>query len=96
LFKEDDLTENEENEIIEKIATEIHKNGLETLAVFILESIKPLSYFGGQMSRIFASPFFTLAGEDADILGQKLISIFEKKENVDKLIEKIEEIKANE
>ena len=95
MYHEDDLTAAEEDKIIEQIAEHIKKNGLETLAILFLESLKPLSYFSGQISRVFVSPFFTLAGDDADIYGNKLIKVFEKKENVEKLVVKIEALKAS-
>ena len=44
------------------------------------------------MGRFFLSPFFPVFGSDADIAAEKIINIFEKHKNVEKLMEKIEEL----
>ena len=95
MYIDDILSEAEEIEIINKIANLFHQNGLDTAAILLLETVKPLVYIGGEMSRIFFLPFFSIAGNEADILGQKMINIFEKKENVERLIRRIEENRKN-
>ena len=86
----------EEEEIIEKTANIIHKYGLDLTAILALESTKPLSSVGGQMGRIFLTPFMPVLGDTFNELGNKLIIVFEKKENVEKLIKKLEYLEKKE
>lgn len=52
------LSSDEEIEAtIKKIADRIVKYGMETPAIMVLETIKPLSVIGGPMSRVFISPW---------------------------------------
>jgi len=59
-------------------------------AIFIIQCINPLSYIGAQMGRLFVSPFLPALGENIGISGEKFLQIFEKHENVEKLIKTIE------
>ena len=82
--------------MIGKIAQKIHKYGLDAAAVLIIESVKPLSYVGAQMGRFFISPFLPVFGENIGIGGEKFLQIFEKRENVEKLIKVVEELTREE
>ena len=86
------VTPEEEEEIINKTAELIHKSGMEVIAILALETYKPLTYFGGQMGRFLTTPFLGALGENAYRRGDKLFTTFEKRENVEKLIKKIEEM----
>ncbi len=44
------------------------------------------------MGRFFISPFFPAFGENIEISGEKFLQIFEKRENVEKLIKAVEEL----
>jgi hypothetical protein len=63
------------------------KRRLETMAVMFLESIKPLSFIGSQMALFFVGPFLSVFGD----LGIDYIKFFDKRENVEKLLKRIEE-----
>jgi len=95
-FDETELTEEEVDEIIEKAAEKIHKYGMETFAILTLESVKPLVYIGGEMSRLMISPFLPALGPNANELGENLINVFEERKNVEKLITILEEMASGE
>ena len=94
MFKKVDVTPEEEDQIIENVANKIYQYGLEVVGIMMLETIKPISFFGGQMGYFFTSPFLPLFGEDIHIKGEKFFRVFEKHENVDKLIKLIEQKSA--
>jgi hypothetical protein len=70
--------------------------GIETLAILTLESVKPLVYIGGEMSRLMISPFLPALGPNANELGENLINVFEERKNVEKLITTLEEMARGE
>ncbi len=91
-----ELTEEEVDEIIRKAAEKIHQYGMETVAILTLESVKPLAFIGGEMSRLVFSPFLPALGPSANELGENLINVFENRENVEKLIVILEEMARGE
>lgn len=91
-----EITPEDEEEMIRTIAEKIHKYGMEVAAILMLESVKPLSYIGAQMGRLFISPFLPAFGDKIGIGGEKFIQIFEKRENVEKLLEALEELARGE
>ena len=91
-----EVTPEEEDEIIMNIAQKIHKHGLDVAAIFMIESVKPLSYIGTQMGRFFLSPFLPALGEDVGVSGEKLFQVFEKRDNVENLIKAVEKLKREE
>ncbi len=93
MYFDEELSEEEEERIIEELANYIHSKGLETAAILLLESSKPFALIGGGMSRLFLSPFLPVFGDETDIFGQKMILFLEKRKNLERLIQKIEEIK---
>jgi len=96
LYWDVEVTPEDEDEMIRKIAETIHKYGLDVPAILMIESVKPLSFIGAQMGRFFVSPFLPALGEDVGISGEKFLQIFEKHENVEKLITAIEELTREE
>jgi len=96
LYWDIEVTSEDEDEMIMKIAHKIHEYGLDVAAVLMIESFKPLSYVGAQMGRFFVSPFLPALGENIGIGGEKLFQIFEKRENVEKLIKAVEELTREE
>jgi len=92
----DELSDEEVDEIIRKTAEKIHQYGMETVAILTLESVKPLVYIGGEMSRLMISPFLPALGPAANELGENLINVFEDRENVEKLIVILEEMARGE
>ena len=91
-----DVTSEDEDEMIRNIAHKIHEYGLDVAAILMIESVKPLSYIGGQMGRFFVSPFLPAFGENFGISGEKFFQIFEKRDNVEKLIKAVEDLKQEE
>lgn len=93
---DEELTEEEIDEIIRKAAEKIQQYGMETAAILTLESVKPLVYIGGEMSRLMISPFLPAFGPAANELGENLINVFEERKNVEKLITILEEMARGE
>lgn len=93
---DEELTEEEVDEIIRKTAERIQQYGMETFAILILETVKPLVYVGGEMSRLMISPFLPALGSTANELGENLINVFEERKNVEKLITILEEMARGE
>jgi len=96
LFWEIEVTPEDEEDMIKSAAEKIHKYGMEVAAILMLESIKPLTYIGGQMGRFFVSPFLPALGEKIGQSGEKFFTVFEKRENVEKLITLLEEMTKEE
>jgi len=92
LYFDIEVTPEDEDEMIMKIAQNIHKYGLDMAAILMIESVKPLFYVGLQMGRFFISPFLPAFGENIGISGEKLFQIFEKHENAEKLIKAVEKL----
>ncbi len=91
-----EVTSEEEDEMIGKIAHNIHEYGLDMVAILMIESVKPLTYIASQMGRFFISPFLPALGDNIDITGEKFFQIMEKRENVEKLIQAIEKLTQEE
>lgn len=81
------LTPEDEERIINRITDEVMKRGLETVAIMFFESIKPVSRIGSQLSMVFVAPFLSVFGD----LGIDYIKFFDKHENVEKLLKRIED-----
>jgi hypothetical protein len=91
-----EITPEDEEEMIRKVAQSIHRHGIDVAAIFMIESIKPVSYVGTHMGRLFVSPFFPLLGENAEVSGEKFLRVFEKRDNLKRLIEAVEELSREE
>jgi len=96
LYWDIEVTPEDEDEMIMKIAHKIHEYGLDVAAILIIESVKPLSYMGTQMGRFLLSPFLFVFGEDIGIGGEKFFQIFKNHENVEKLIKAVEDLTQEE
>lgn len=84
----DKPTESEENEAIEKTAQKIANSEWSNLIIMLLRTFRPLFYIGGELATFFLSPLLIMF-EDK---GFKLINTFEKRENIEKLIVRIEKL----
>jgi hypothetical protein len=93
---DEERSEEEVDEIIRKTAEKIHQYGMETVAILTLESVKPLVFIGGEMSRLMISPFLPALGPAVNELGENLINVFEERDNVEKLITILEEMARGE
>jgi hypothetical protein len=96
LIRDIKMTPEEEERIINKVAVEINKRGMDMPAILMLETLKPLVYIGTQFGRFYVSPFLPIFGDAFYQDSEKIITIFEKRENVEKLIKRLEEISKEE
>jgi hypothetical protein len=96
LYYDVDVTPEEETELIEQVARKIHEYGMEAVAILFLESSKPLVWIGGEMGRFFISPFVPILSEDWGVKSEKFFLIFEKRENIDRLLKRCEELAQEE
>ncbi len=87
-----EVTSEDEDEMIRKIAKKIHESGMNVAAILMIESFKPMAYIGAQMGRFFISPFLPVFGENIGISGEKILQIFETQENFEKLLTAVEEL----
>jgi hypothetical protein len=81
-----ELTFEEEEKLLDGLAKKIHEYGLETIAIIFLESSKPISVVGSQLILTWAAPFLEIVG----VKGYDYAALFSKKENVERLLKKIE------
>lgn len=86
MFRDEKITHEDEEEMIRKAAEKIHERGLDLAAILFIQSYKPLAYVGGQMGRFMIFPFLYFLGGDISRSGEKFFNIFEKRENLEKLI----------
>ena len=85
----EELAPEERERVIETVAQAVAKRGMETPAILFLEMHKPISFFASQ-GLVVTSPFVApLIGIDNVRLASRL---FEKRENVELLIQRIEEL----
>jgi len=91
-MSEFDLTEEEERKLINNIAKLVVDKGLEAPAIMFLEATRPLSFIASQLAIVALGPLEWLF----ELQGPKYTSLFMKKENVNRIIERIDELsKAN-
>ena len=76
-----------ENEFIEKAAKRIIELDIDIVAIFLLQTFKPLVFIGGELANFFLAPYLPLLDDN----GYDFINVFQKRENIEKLIKKIEE-----
>lgn len=88
-WQEDELSEEERDAILERIAQGIVRRGMAAPAVLFLEMNKPLSFVASQ-SLIVLTPFLApFVGIDNVYRYSRLL---EQRENVERLIERIEQL----
>lgn len=83
------LKEEREKELMERMAQIVVNRKMQAPAILFLETIKPLSFLGSQMTLFTLSPFLSLLAE-YEGTAQDAIRYFEKRENVELLIQRIE------
>lgn len=86
-----ELTDEERDRLIDMLASLVVKRGLAVPAVFALEMHKPLCFFGSQML-LLGSPILGSFLGFGRVL--KFASLVEKRENVELLIRRIEDMQA--
>jgi hypothetical protein len=78
--------------MIDNIAKKVVAAGMETPAILTLQTSKPLSWIGGHMGRVMIAPWFGVFGWDAMHKADAYMALFEDRNNVEKLICRIEEL----
>ena len=96
MYRDIELSIEEEDELIDMIAQKIHENGLDMYAVFMIETIKPLSFIGANMGRAMFAPFVPALSNTAGITTKKFFQVLEKRGNADKLIKAIDKLTKEE
>lgn len=91
MFNDEELPPEEVDEFFGRIAGKIVDHELELFARVILGMSWPLAFVGGQMGRVFLSPYLFVFGDKENNVSRKIFT-FEKKENIFKLIHKIDEL----
>jgi len=92
IYSDIEITPEQEAEIIRKTADKIHEYGMDTAAILLLESSKPLIWVGGEMGRFFVTPFIPVVSESWGVKSETYLRIFEQRTNVEKLLVRLEEL----
>lgn len=87
-MSEFDLTEEEEKKLIDNISKLVVDKGLEAPAIMFLEATRPFSFIASQFAIMALGPLQWLF----ELEGPKYTGLFMKKENVGRIIERIEEL----
>jgi hypothetical protein len=82
----EDLPPDKENEIIEQIAQFCVKNRIGIIGQMVFETISPVSKMFSEIAMNLYWPFLGFLGID------KLTAIFRKKQNIQRIINRIEEL----
>ncbi len=82
----------DEQEILFKLADFIVRKGLTVPTILTLETVKPLNYIGSQ-SMVFLEPFVQAVFKDISKYNT-FRRMMEKRDNVERLLQKIEELDA--
>jgi hypothetical protein len=91
-MSEFDLTEEEEKKLIDNIARIVVDKGLEAPAIMFLEATRPFSFIASQFAILALGPLQWLF----ELEGPKYTGLFMKKENVGRIIDRIEELSKGE
>lgn len=87
-MSEYDLQADEERRVIENIASAVVEYGLETPAIMFLEATRPMAFIASQLAIMVLGPLQWLF----QLESPKYTAVFMKKENVGKIIDRIEEL----
>ena len=82
------MTDAEEKKLIENISRLVVDKGLEAPAIMFLEATRPFSFIASQFAIMALGPLQWLF----ELEGPKYTGLFMKKENVGRIIERIEEL----
>jgi hypothetical protein len=85
-MSEFDLTEEEEEKLIDSIANLVVNKGIEVPAIMFFEVARPVSFVASQLAIFALGPLQWLF----DLRGAKYTALFMKKENVGKIVDRIE------
>jgi len=79
-------SENEEEELINKVSKYIVKRGLVAPTLLFATTFRSLSSIGGQFGRLFVAPFIPIYEQEV----YQVFQVFGKFGNVEKLLDRIE------
>ena len=88
---EENIDEEEINEIVEKIAKNVVDIGMDEVIPILLAASYPFVYIFGELSRVIIWPYTVLLGKHEKSFN-KYVSIFEKRKNIRKLMNRIDEL----
>ncbi len=91
MFSDEELPPEEVDKYLDGIARKVVDRELEVYAKVLLGMSWPLAFVGGQLGRVFISPYLFIFGDREDTVSKRIF-VFEKKENIFKLIHKIDEL----
>ncbi len=91
LFWDLELTPEEVDEVLQEVYFKITEYKMETLAILTLESIKPWAYVGGELVRAAMAPLMPALGESLGLTSEKMLQVFENRDNIERLIQLLEE-----
>ena len=77
-----------EIELIEKVAEKIIDSELEAPAVWLLQTIMPLTFIGGELAYFYLAAFLPFL----DNKGYEFLDTFEKRKNIKRLIKRVEHL----
>ena len=83
-----DQVSDEYEDTVERISTKIVNSNMDSVAVFLLESFRPMSSLWSQLLRLYVGPFLMVVGPEKV---EKLFKFIEKPENLEYFISRIEE-----
>ncbi len=90
MFSYYEVTPEEEEEVIIRVAQEVRKHRMVVPAIMLLETFNPMSFVGATMGRLFLSPILPALGENLGMKGEIILQVFEKHRNIERLISLIE------
>ncbi len=96
MSRDEEVTREEADALIESVAQKIHENQMDSSAILFLEGSKPLVHIGGMFSTVFVDPFLPIFSEATGNKIDRAIRVFEHRANVEKLIQRIEQLSGNE
>jgi len=91
MFWDIELTDEEVDQVIHETYKKITEYKMETIAILVLESLKPWSYVGGELLRVALAPLMPALGESLGLTTEKIMQVFEDRKNLEKLILILEE-----
>jgi hypothetical protein len=90
LFWDIELTPEDVEAVIQDTAKKIAEYQMETIAILTLESLKPWSFVGGELTRAALAPLMPALGHDLGLTSEKLLQVFEDRKNIEHLIQILE------
>ena len=80
-------TVEEYRDMIERVSTKIVDSKMESVAIFFLDSFRPMSSLWSQLLRLYVAPFLMVVGPEKV---ERLLKFLEKPENLEYFIQRIE------